>query len=107
MSTKPKTKSTASKQSPSKTPSRAPAISTKSPKRPKVTATASSSKLDLIQSAITTPDGATLETLMDITGWQAHSGRGALVGSLKVKHGLSIGSEMRDGVRYYCIADQQ
>jgi len=44
---------------------------------------------------------------MDLTGWQAPSVRGALAGSLKVKRGLSIGSELRDGVRFYCIADQK
>ncbi len=107
MSTKPKTKPTALKQSPLKTSSKAPAISTKSPKRPKATATASSSKLDQIQSAIATPDGATLATLMDITGWQAHSVRGALAGALKVKRKLEIGSEVREGVRFYRIEGQQ
>jgi len=44
---------------------------------------------------------------MDITGWQAHSLRGALAGALKVKRKLAIGSEVREGVRFYRIEGQQ
>ncbi len=107
MSTKPKTKTAASKQGTSKNRTRTTAISINPPKQPKVAATPSGSKLDQIQSALTMPVGATLATLMDITGWQAHSVRGALAGSLKVKRKLTIDSEVRDGVRYYRIEGAQ
>ncbi|QBK32032.1 DUF3489 domain-containing protein [Roseitalea porphyridii] len=49
------------------------------------------------------PNGASLEALMTLTGWQAHSVRGALAGSLKRK-GHQIVSDKTDGVRRYRIA---
>ena len=49
-------------------------------------------------------DGATLPDLMDASGWQAHSVRGFLSGTLKTKHGLSVESEKGDdGLRRYRI----
>ena len=107
MPTKPKTKTAPSTQTPSKTQRRTPATSIKAPTQPKAVATPTGSKLDQIQSALTMPDGATLATLMEMTGWQAHSVRGALAGALKVKRKLAIGSELRDGVRFYRIEGQQ
>jgi len=50
-----------------------------------------------------TPDGATVGELMEATGWQAHSVRGFLSATLKQKHGLTIVSEKRDGIRRYRI----
>ncbi len=40
---------------------------------------------------------------MEATGWQAHSVRGFLSGTLKRKQGLTIVSEKRDRVRRYRI----
>lgn len=49
--------------------------------------------------------GATLAEMMDATGWQAHSVRGFLAGSLRKRHGLAAKSECRDGEdRRYRIA---
>lgn len=49
--------------------------------------------------------GATLAEMMDATGWQAHSVRGFLAGSLRKRHGLTAKSECRDGEgRRYRIA---
>jgi hypothetical protein len=48
--------------------------------------------------------GASLADLMTVTGWQAHSVRGALAGSLKRARGYTIGSDKVDGVRVYTIA---
>jgi hypothetical protein len=107
MPTKTKTKATPPKKSALKPPLKGTAASSKSPTPPKAPATASGSKLDQIQSALTTPDGATLAALMKVTGWQAHSVRGALAGALKVKRKLTIGSEVREGVRFYRIEGQQ
>ena len=51
------------------------------------------------------PQGASLSEMQKATGWQAHSVRGALSGTLKKKLGLSITSERTDaGERRYRIA---
>jgi len=50
-------------------------------------------------------DGATLAELMKATGWQAHSVRGFLSGSLGKKMGLKIDSaKHQDGERTYRVA---
>lgn len=49
------------------------------------------------------PDGATIETMMQATGWQAHSVRGAISGSIKKTLGLEVISEKVDSVRVYRI----
>lgn len=61
------------------------------------------SKLDRIVAALRAPKGATIPDLMQLTGWQAHSVRGALSGALKTKRELAIVSEKRDGERIYRI----
>jgi Protein of unknown function (DUF3489) len=49
--------------------------------------------------------GATLDELTAASGWQAHSVRGFLSGTLKKKLGLTVTSERgEDGVRRYRIA---
>ena len=60
------------------------------------------SKLDLIVSLLTRPGGASLAELTTATGWQIHSVRGAIAGSLK-KKGHVIGSEKIDSIRHYRI----
>ena len=51
------------------------------------------------------PAGATLDELMKATGWQAHSVRGFLSGTLGKKMGLKVDSSKRsDGERSYLIA---
>ncbi len=64
--------------------------------------TAKTTKLDLIITQLTREEGASMMDLIAITGWQAHSVRGALAGSLK-KKGHVIISEKIDGVRHYRI----
>ena len=57
--------------------------------------------LDLVKRS----GGATLKQLMKATGWQAHSVRGFLSGTLGKKMGLKIESSKRnDGERVYCLA---
>ena len=41
--------------------------------------------------------GTTMDGMMVATGWQAHSVRGFLAGSLKKRHGLEAISIKRDG----------
>ena len=41
--------------------------------------------------------GVTIDDMMTATGWQAHSVRGFLAGSLKKRHGLEAISVKRDG----------
>lgn len=50
--------------------------------------------------------GATIEELVSATGWQQHSVRGFLSGTLKKKRGLDVTSESIDGVRRYRIAER-
>jgi hypothetical protein len=50
------------------------------------------------------PGGASLEQLRKATGWQAHSVRGFLSGTLKKKMGLRVAStKLQDGQRSYRI----
>ncbi len=51
------------------------------------------------------PGGAAAKELMKVTGWQAHSVRGFLSGTLGKKTGLAVESTKReDGERQYKIA---
>ena len=69
--------------------------------RPQARAT---SKTAQVIALLQLPTGATLKAIMKATGWQAHSVRGFLSGSLSKKMGLHIHSERRpDGERYYRI----
>lgn len=48
------------------------------------------SKLGQMVKLLQRTKGATLEDLIEATGWQAHSVRGAISGSLRKRHGLAI-----------------
>jgi Protein of unknown function (DUF3489) len=57
--------------------------------------------LDLLKRA----DGATLKELMKATGWQAHSVRGFLSGTIRKKLGLKVVStKAEDGERSYSVS---
>lgn len=60
-------------------------------------------RLDQLQTLITRDGGASIAEMIEATGWQAHSVRGAMAGALK-KRGLNITSEKADGVRRYHTA---
>ena len=62
------------------------------------------SKLDLLIARLQRPAGASLDDLAKITGWQAHSVRGAMAGALR-KKGHFVISEKVDGVRRYRLAE--
>ncbi|MEQ1811578.1 MAG: DUF3489 domain-containing protein [Terricaulis sp.] len=65
--------------------------------------TAPTTKLDALIAALSAPKGATLAQLMALTGWQVHSVRGVMSGTLKKKRGLSIGSSKTGAERVYRI----
>jgi hypothetical protein len=50
--------------------------------------------------------GASIDDMTRATGWQAHSVRGAISGAIKRGLGLSVASEVTDGIRRYRIAPQ-
>src|SRR4051812_5026331 len=59
------------------------------------------SKTDLVVNLLKAPGGASLATLMEATGWQAHSVRGFLS---RTRHsGFCICSVRRDGERIYAL----
>jgi len=51
------------------------------------------------------PKGATLDELMEATGWQRHSVHGTLSGVLKKRLGLTVVTEFGDRGRTYRITD--
>lgn len=59
-------------------------------------------KLDAVIALLQRSEGAGIIELMSATGWQQHSVRGVLAGSLK-KKGLPVISTVRDGERRYSI----
>jgi hypothetical protein len=65
-----------------------------------------STKAEAVLKKLKSGKGATIDALMEATGWQAHSIRGFLSGTVKKKLGLPLVSETgKDGVRRYRIAD--
>jgi hypothetical protein len=65
--------------------------------------TAKPSRLNQLQQLITRESGASIAEMVDATGWQPHSVRGAMAGALR-KRGLAITSGKVDGVRRYQAA---
>lgn len=65
----------------------------------------SPTKLGLLLAKLSDDAGATLKELMAVTGWQAHSVRGAMAGALK-KKGHVIVSVKSDGPRRYRVEKQ-
>ena len=61
-----------------------------------------STKLELLIKVLARPNGATIDELAKATGWQTHSVRGAMAGTLK-KKGFNVSSTKVDGKRRYQI----
>ncbi len=57
-------------------------------------------KLATLIDLLSSKSGASIEEMSDATGWQAHSVRGAIAGTLR-KKGHVVASDKRDGVRRY------
>jgi|SRR3990167_8872342 hypothetical protein len=60
----------------------------------------SPSRLDQLEELLVRETGAGIAEMVEATGWQQHSVRGAMAGALK-KRGLTITSEKLEGVRRY------
>jgi hypothetical protein len=61
------------------------------------------SKQDQILVLLRQPGGATLDGLVKATGWQKHSVRGFLAGTVRKKLKLPLRSEKVDGIRTYRV----
>ena len=55
------------------------------------------SKQALLIDMLEAPEGATIQQVVDATGWQPHTVRGAIAGALKKKLGLNVVSEKVEG----------
>jgi hypothetical protein len=66
----------------------------------------SATKTDLVLKELRTPHGATLESLMRVTGWQVHSVRGFLSATVRKKLELDLLRETdADGISHYRVVD--
>ena len=76
----------------------------KTPTAAKEKGTRDGSKTAKILELLKRPDGASLSDLMKAAGWQAHSVRGFLSGTVSKKLGLAVTSaKAEDGERTYSI----
>lgn len=57
-------------------------------------------RLDRLEQLLTRQGGASIAEIVEATGWQQHSVRGAMAGALK-KRGLTITSDRVEGTRRY------
>jgi hypothetical protein len=62
-----------------------------------------SSKLARVIALLRRKGGANIAEISKATGWQAHSVRGAISGTIKKKLGLMVSSENVDDIRTYRI----
>ena len=82
-------------------PDRAEAKPTEDP-APKMRTPREGTKQATLIAMLRAPDGATIAEIMDATGWQPHTVRGAMSGALKKKLGLEVTSEkVEDRGRVY------
>jgi hypothetical protein len=62
------------------------------------------SKLGKMIALLRREDGATIAQMMKATGWQAHSVRGAMSGTIKKRLGLTVTSTKLGASRIYRLA---
>jgi Protein of unknown function (DUF3489) len=80
------------------------AVQTLEPSKAERQAGSAGSRKDQLIAMLQTPGGATLPQLMQASGWQAHSVRGFLSGTLKKKMGLPVSSSKNsEGERVYRV----
>ena len=65
-------------------------------------------KLARISELLKRPEGATMDEIIEITGWQKHTARAAISHALRKKHGYHIVSDKpKDGKRIYKITEPE
>jgi hypothetical protein len=64
-----------------------------------------SSKQDVVIAMLRQPEGATVDEVASVTGWQRHTVRGVFSGTLKKKLGLILDSVKEKRGRVYRIAE--
>lgn len=92
---------------PTRKPREKPAVAVSvTVKKTKDDAPAAPTKTDIVLKKLKSTKGITIQTLMDATGWQAHSVRGFLSGTVKKKLGHELLSETgKDGQRRYRMVE--
>ena len=80
---------------------RTPAAAPDAPSEPVTAAATMPSNVEVLARLLVRPQGATVPEMVEATGWQVHSVRGAMSGILKAKRKLAITSTKTDGVRTY------
>ena len=85
----------------------APKATAKAAKAAPAPKTKSPSKGDVLINMLSRPDGATIAAMMEATGWQQHSLRGFLAGTVKKKLGHSLISQKEDRGRVYRISGEK
>ena len=82
------------------------AIKEPRPAKAAETAPKAPSKIDRVVALLRREEGATTKALMEATGWQAHSVRGIIAGTIKKKLDLAVTSEAGEGGRTYRITTE-
>lgn len=85
-------------------PSSRPAIKKAKP-APAQAAEVTTSKQSQLISLLRSAAGASMEQMMALTGWQSHTVRGMLSGSLRKRLGLDVQCQRVDGVHLYRIVE--
>src|SRR5215472_17827240 len=63
------------------------------------------SKQEVVIAMLRQPEGATVDEVASVTGWQRHTVRGVFSGSLKKKLGLTLAAATEERGRVYRIAE--
>ena len=63
------------------------------------------SKQEVVIAMLRLPEGATVDEVASVTGWQRHTVRGVFSGTLKKKLGLTVASAKEERGRVYRIAE--
>ena len=63
-------------------------------------------KGDLLVTLMRRPEGVTAAQMGEATGWQVHSVRGFIAGSVKKERGLVVATEKVDGQTIYRIVEK-